>query len=82
MCVNGNGRIPKEVARQLLETHKLSQIVIVAKTQSGVQICVTDGFTQKDKENAQAAGKVWDLIMSLGHRKGPTLMQTLRTLAR
>jgi hypothetical protein len=79
--VNGNGRIPKREAAKLIADYKLSQIVIVARTQCGTQICVTDGLTIRDQENAAAAGKIWDKIMSLGKRNCPSLSQLLREIS-
>lgn len=81
MCANANGRIPKAEARRLLESHRLSQVIIIARTQQGAQVCVSDGLTIRDRENAQAAAEIWDLVMKVGQRKGPSLLEILRRAA-
>lgn len=68
---NENGRLPQRLGREICETHKLSQVVVIGKTQSGVQVCMTHGLTQKDQENAAIAGAFWERVIALvGKAKG------------
>lgn len=80
---NQNGRLPIEAGQALCETHKLSQVIVIGKTQSGRQVCMTYGMTQRDKENAAIAGAFWERIIALvGKAQGANgvcqLLQELR----
>lgn len=63
--VNGNGRIPLAEAQKLIEAHHLSQVIIIATTQCGTQVCVAEGLTSRDRENVLIAAEVWNKIVSL-----------------
>lgn len=81
---NQNGRLPIETGKALCETHKLSQVVVIGKTQSGAQVCMTYGMTQKDNENAAIAGAFWERVIALvGKAKGADgVCELLRELRR
>lgn len=77
-----NGRLPVEAARKLCEDHGLSQVVIIAKTQRGAQVCMTYGVTQKDNENAAIAGRFWERVLTFGSKCGSvtSIKELLRDL--
>lgn len=63
---NQNGRLPISAGKKFCEEHKLTQVVIIGKSVSGAQCCMTYGITMKDCENAAIAGKFWERVIALG----------------
>lgn len=63
---NQNGRIPLTVGKKICEENHLTQVVVIGKSVSGAQVCMTYGVTLKDCENAAIAGRFWERVIGLG----------------
>lgn len=63
---NQNGRLPLSAGREICDQHKLTQVVVIGRTTTGAQVCMTYGVTQKDCENAAIAGRFWERVIALG----------------
>lgn len=61
-----NGRIPIAAGKRFCEEHGLTQVVVIGKSRTGSQCCMTYGVTMKDCENAAIAGKFWSRVIGLG----------------